>query len=337
MLRNFYLSVSGNRAYASIDGASGAIGTDAHFSLTGGAWNLNGVTPDQTSAAGSLYGTDGTSMGGIWSMYSSTYKTGAVGNFGGTSAEKGHFAGMLENCSYAYVDTYLTASTQDFHSSSAEATNGSANTTVINGTTSPKNMVSLKTSAGTWSGTNQVTFTQLDANEYMSWGNWTQTSAMGISGTNYYFNNKGAYVWGSPTTDSEMASLKQNAMTGTYTGPAWGTYFVGGGSGTNMTGSFSGTVNFASPAVTNFNVSVSGGGNSVVISGALGSFSGGTSTFTIDSANSGTWTINGNTATTKGATGTVYGNGTDKGKYVGGVWKAGYSTNQAVGGFQGSK
>jgi hypothetical protein len=228
-----------------------------------------------------------------------------------------------------------TSAAQNFNSANAIAENSSYSTT-INGTGTPKNMTEL--TVNTWTGSKPVSFAQLGANEYMEWGTWTQTNAMSTTtGMDYYFNNKGAYVWGSPTTVDEMTTLKQNAITGNYSGPAWGTYFVGGGSGTNMTGNFSGTVNFASPAITNFNVSVNGGGNSVVISGASGSFNGGTSTFTIDSANTGTWTINQTVADTKGASGTVYGNGTDKGKYVGGVWKAGVGGSQAVGGFQGSK
>ena len=155
----------------------------------------------------------------------------------------------------------------------------------------------------------------------------------------YDFRNQGAYVWGSATTDSEMATLKSNMITANYSGSAWGTYFVGNSAGTAMTGTFSGAVNFATPEVTGFNVNVSGGGKSVAITGAMGAFStatGQTSTFTI-TPSSGNWKINGAPATDNGATGTVYGNGADKGKYVGGVWKTGFSMDHAVGGFQGSK
>jgi hypothetical protein len=82
-LRHFSLSLSGNGASASISDASGTIGSDAHFSLTGGTWNLNGVTPDQYSAAGSIYGSTGANLGGVMAMYSSTANTGAVGSFVG--------------------------------------------------------------------------------------------------------------------------------------------------------------------------------------------------------------------------------------------------------------
>jgi hypothetical protein len=167
---------------------------------------------------------------------------------------------------------------------------------------------------------------------------------IGVHAENYY-NNSGAYVWGSPTTDSEMATLKSNAITGNYSGTAWGNVMSTGSSSpsplatTALTGTFSGTVNFASQSVTNFNVNVSGDGSkSVVISNASGSFSGGTSTFTIN-PDTGTWQVNGQSTATNysGATGTVYGNDANKGQYIGGVWKTGNSSYKATGGFQGSK
>jgi hypothetical protein len=342
-LSNFSLDVSGNGASAYIHYASGTIGSDAAFSITGGTWNLNGVTPDYTTAKGSLYGSQGANMGGVWGMYSSTTNTAAGGIFGGTNVQKGHFGGMLQKSDNSYVDTYLTTTMQNFKSNDAYALNSSSYSAQMDGTGATKKMVELGTSSGQWQAAAgaglPVSFAQVGANEYMEWGTWTQSSAMDISGTNYYFKNEGAYVWGSPTTDSEMATLKSNAIQGTYSGPAWGTYFVGNSAGTKLDGTFNGTVNFASSAVTGFNVDVSGGGNNVKITNATGSFSSATgqqSTFTIDSG-SGTWNINNTTASTKGASGTVYGNGTDKGKYIGGVWQAGYSTDKAVGGFQGKK
>ncbi|MFA5183790.1 MAG: FecR family protein [Syntrophales bacterium] len=345
-LSNFSLDVSGNGASAYIHNASGTIGSDAAFSITGGTWNLNGVTPDYTTAKGSLYGSYGTSMGGVWGMYSSTTNTAAGGIFAGTNAQKGHYAGMLEYVSggqHYYSDTYMTTtSAQDFNSATAQASNSSYSTT-INGTGTPKNMTAL--TVNTWTGSKPVSFAQLGANEYMEWGTWTQTNAMSTTtGMDYYFNNKGAYVWGSPTTVDEMTTLKQNAITGNYSGPAWGTLFAAGGTGTSLTGNFNGTVNFSSQTITNFKIDVSptGAGTqtpTVYISGASGNFSNGTSTFTINTSQGETWQIKGNTSdpAKSGASGTVYGNGPDKGKYIGGVWKAGDGVDRAVGGFQGSK
>ena len=345
-LSNFNLDVSGNGASAYIHNGYGSIASDATFYLSSGTWNLNGITPDQTTAKGSLYGSDGAGMGGVWGMYSTAYNTSATGIFAGTNQQKGHYAGMLEYVSegqHYYSGTYMTTSAQDFSSASAKALKSSSSDyTNINGTSSPKNMTALMVSGSTWAGSKPVTFSRLDANEYMEWGTWTQTTAMNISGCDYFFNDKGAYVWGSPTTADEMATLKSNAITGNYSGPAWGTLFAAGGNGTSLTGNFNGSVNFASQTITNFKIDVSptGAGTAtptVYISGASGSFSNGTSTFAITTGQGETWNIKGSPATTKGASGTVYGNGTDKGKYVGGVWQAGYLNDKAVGGFQGKK
>jgi hypothetical protein len=80
-LSGFYLSVSGANASASITNATGTIGNDAHFQLTGGDWKLNGVTPANTNAGGSLYGPSGSYIGGPWGM--STDKAAAAGIYKG--------------------------------------------------------------------------------------------------------------------------------------------------------------------------------------------------------------------------------------------------------------
>ena len=355
-LSNFNLDVSGNGASAYIHNASGTIGSDAHFALTGGTWNLNGVTPDQTSAAGSIYGSTGANMGGVWAMYSSTYKTGAVGLFQGgnttvpTKQQKGYLGGMLEKTGSTFVNTYMTASLQDFSQTGAKAYDDAGSYyTEINGTSSPKSIVKVQVSGDEWQGTQGITFTQPQgrggSNAYMEWGVWTQVNAMSTSNDTYYFKNEGAYVWGTPTTDAEMNDLRKTpGGQGVYSGPAWGTYWVGNSAGTALTGNFNGTVDFTSNRVSNFKIDVSptGAGTqtpTVYISGASGNFSttaGEKSSFTIDRT-TGSWQINGNTAgtsDTKGASGTVYGN---TGQYVGGVWKVGKASDQAVGGFQGSK
>jgi hypothetical protein len=247
---------------------------------------------------------------------------------------------------------------QDFNQAGVTATNNNGLVTVGDTSGSTKTMTKLEAKdssypVGTWTGNQTVTYTKLGSNDYMEWGTWTQPVTMVTNdghNSTYEYANQGAYVWGSPTTDSEMATLKSNAVVGNYSGTAWGTYLNAGsygslspGSGTSVTGTFSGTVNFASQSVSNFYVDVSGGGKSFKISGASGSFSGGTSNFTINS-NTGTWTFDGTCTATpslSGANGTVYGNDANKGNYIGGVYKAANGTSssskQIVGGFQGSK
>jgi hypothetical protein len=337
---NFNLSVSGSGASASISNASGTIGSDTHFALSGGTWLLNGVTPDQTSAAGSLYGSSADYIGGPWGMYNSSTNTGAAGIYAGSKvtgpvAQSGYYVGMVENCSFQYVDTYITESRQDFTTSDVYAMNLAGGWSVsINGTSTPKNMALLSVSPSAhWTGSEPVSFTKISSNAYMEWGTWTQPTNMLINGTNYSFKNKGAYVWGDVTTDAQMATLKSNTTTGVYSGTAWGTMFGGNGAGTDMTGSFSAVVNFASPAVTNFNLSVANGSNAVAITNASGSFTGSTSHFTI-SPSSGNWTINSTSATDKAAYGSVYGT---NGNAIGGPWTVGGAGVHAVGGYQGVK
>lgn len=79
---NFNLSVSGATYGASISGASGTLSTtgDNHINLTytSEAWQL-GPTASPVSATygdvkGSVYGTNGEAVGGVWKMgYTTTY------------------------------------------------------------------------------------------------------------------------------------------------------------------------------------------------------------------------------------------------------------------------
>ncbi|MDQ5984959.1 MAG: hypothetical protein CSYNP_00657 [Syntrophus sp. SKADARSKE-3] len=338
---NFNMSVSGAAATASISNAGGSIGSDAHFNLSGGTWLLNGATPDQTSASGSLYGSTASSIGGAWGMYNSTANTGADGIYHGTQvtgpvAQKGYFASMLQNSAGGYVDTYITSNQQDLATNGAYAMNVSQTSSFsMDGTSTPKKMTEMMVAqtGGTWTGSQPMQFTKMDSNAYMEWGTWTQPNAMTAGGVNYSFSRAGAYVWGDPTTDAQMASLKNSSTTGTYSGTSWGTYFTGGTSGVAMTGTFSANVNFASPAVSTLNVNMSGGGNSASISNAAGSFTGATSNFTI-SPTSGTWTINSSAATSKAGFGSIYGSA---GNAMGGVFSAGTSSECITGGFQGRK
>jgi hypothetical protein len=159
----------------------------------------------------------------------------------------------------------------------------------------------------------------LGHNPFMEWGYWLQTQPMpGSSTAEYTFDNRGYYVFGDYTYDSRMSDLASNNVSGTYSGGACGTYWTDSG-GANMSGNFSAHVNFASGSISNFHVGVSGGGHSVAIDGATGSFFGGSSQFWVD-ASTGTWKIDAydGEAGKKEAYGSVYG---PDGQAIGGVWK----------------
>ena len=359
-LENFNLRVENTPTgkYASILEASGSVASDASFIIDTGTWSLNGSTPTYKSATGSFYGNS--ELGGIWAMRTST--EGAVGNFQGYSSfpagttlgsQKGHFVGTMDKNAegtYTYVDTYMTTALQDFTTSpNPKAYNSNSTYSIeIEGKLGwPKNMTAASAASLTaWTGSLPVSFNRLGykaldtAGEYVEWGYWTQTQAMTNSSWPHYVNTQGAFVWGTEATDGNMTTLKASLGSATYSGNAWGTMYKGGTSGTTMSGSFNSTVNFASSVVTNFNVSVSNSTDSVSIVNSQGAFlagTGQTSTFAIDPTK-GTWTINGNTASSalSGATGTVYG---ASGRSVGGVWKVGDSVNSkyATGGFVGSR
>ncbi len=139
--------------------------------------------------------------------------------------------------------------------------------------------------------------------------------------------NKGYYIAGDPTPDAAVVGVS-----GTYSGPAYGTYFDTAGSepqGIDMTGAFS--CNVSSNSISNFAMSVSGGGKSASITGASGTFSG--SEFDVTG---GTWDINGASPPAyKDAHGSLYGS---NGEFIGGAWGMKESSSSGAQGiFQGSK
>jgi hypothetical protein len=185
-----------------------------------------------------------------------------------------------------------------------------------------------------------VSSTELGYNAYTEWGYWSQPQKMTYSGDipiNYTFVDKGYYIMGDLTTDAQIAALRTSGVVGNYTGNAYGTHFYNG-STTEMTGTFRTTINFATSAVSDFNVNVSGGGQSASITGAIGTLSGTTGNFSISG---GTFAISagGMTPPLAGtAVGAVYGN---NGQAVGGVWgiksqDGGYPYH-ATGVFQGTR
>ena len=158
--------------------------------------------------------------------------------------------------------------------------------------------------------------------EFMDWGYWTVPQIMtSPSGDQYAVDNRGYYVEGDSTHDDEMAALAANNVTGSYTGTAHGTYWTDSG-GADMSGSFKARVDFAKKEISDFGLSVSGGGHSATITEAGGKFhSNNSSEFFIDPNTPGSvWQIDGKDAlsTKKEAYGSVYG---ESGQKMGGVWK----------------
>ena len=168
-----------------------------------------------------------------------------------------------------------------------------------------------------------ITRVELGYNAYTEWGYWTQPTLMpyGIL-SNYYFDTRNYYVWGDRTSDADMSSLAAQNISGTYSGTAYATYTKSDliSVTANMSGTFSSSVNFGAGTLSNFNIDVAGGGHSAVISGASGTFSGGTSLFNINTGIPSSWKVD-NVAVTvpadKSASGSVYGNSAQA---IGGQW-----------------
>jgi len=248
----------------------------------------------------------------------------------------GYFTGMLSTSSdlggiWIYNSTFASSAVQNFDSSDARAIDDT-NYVRVDGTGGSRQVVDLFVGENATGLPQPMQSTELGYNAYMEWGSWTQPNIMTIGSMEYRFDNKGYYVWGDTTTDGQMAALASANLTATYSGSAYGTFWTAGG-GADMTGAFSTAVNFGTGTLSNFGFSVAGGGNSASLSGATGAFTGGTSQFNI---NGGTWTINGDTAGTYTANGSVYG---AQAQAIGGVWSGSdqLNTQRASGIFQGTR
>ncbi|MBW1677642.1 MAG: FecR domain-containing protein [Deltaproteobacteria bacterium] len=255
----------------------------------------------------------------------------------------GYFTGMLTMDDYgtkSFKHLYLSDSLQDFDSDSIEGRDllaGGLNL-VADGSQDyddPRISSIDVDTPYTITGSFPIVHGELGHNAYIEWGYWTQPIAMSDDTNNYYFDNRGYYIFGDHTTDARMCDLALNNVSGTYSGAAHGTYWTAGG-GANMLGDFRANVNFASASISNFKVDVSGGGHSVLIDGASGGFSG--SQFQI-MPSTGTWKIDGTKTTIddyKEARGSVYG---PNGEAIGGVWKLDKDdeSGHATGMFQGTR
>ncbi len=343
-ISDFALSVSYSEMYyASISGAGGTIGTDGHFSITGGTWNLNGTTnPAYQMAYGSLYGSSASYMGGAWGM--ATASAGATGIFEGSKQHYGYFVGMLSyDCDGPCFKNFsITKTIKDFQSSTMSGDDPftTGHSVTADGSSDYLNptIKTLAVTGDSWSGSKTVTHTGIGSNDYMEWGSWTQPVAMAGTSSSYYYDNKGYYVHGTNTTDAQMNALKAASVTGQYTGNAYGTYWTSSG-GIDMTGTFGAHVDFAPAPETNpitaFAMSVSGGGKTAYISGAEGSFTGSSSQFTITGGTAKIGPTGSEVTATHKTYGSVYG---PNGEAIGGVWAiCDGSTKHAAGTFQGTK
>ena len=314
-ISNFALSVSGSGAEASISGASGSIGSDGHFQVSGGTWNLNGTTPDQTKAFGSIYGSEADGLGGAWGMYNSTANTGAGGIYASTktyATPYGFITGMMtmdSSGSLYFEDVLMSQTIQSMASPSHTITGtyNSSNFAWIDGQMADKKMVKVSTPYdGEWTGSAVINKVLLGSLPYLDYGTWNQPVAMTLpSSAAIFIYNNGYYVRGLNTTNSQMAALNSSPVAAVYSGQAWGTAFTyDSTTGIPMdssvgTGTFNATVNFGpSPSVTNINIAVSNTAQNknVNISGATGTFTSGASQFTF--SNTGTWNMNGSTLPT---------------------------------------
>jgi hypothetical protein len=250
------------------------------------------------------------------------------------STRGGYFVGMLSLASSYYV-TLISETSQDFDSSNARATAAPSPYFVrVDGTGgSVKQVAELNFNGSVATGLPQpAQRTELGYNAYMEWGSWTQPNPMTILTYNYFFNNKGYYVWGDMTTNDQMSALAAANPVATYSGTAYGTVWSSGGGIDKAPGSFSMAVNFNTRDINNFQVWV-GGVNNTGMSGGTGTITG--SSFAVTALGNGC--VNGtcNTGGSGAANGAFYG---PNAEYAGGVWKV---TNglggYANGMFQGSK
>jgi hypothetical protein len=254
---------------------------------------------------------------------------------------EGFLSVMLAN---TYIDSFdsrmISTTAQDFNSSSFQSSNpfgGSASITA-NGSSGSFNptITDVKETGGTsmTSGVPvTVSPTELGYNAYVEWGYWTQPQPMSNGLYTYAFIDRGYYVQGDVTTNAQMAALKASGVVGTYTGKAYGTYSDSNGVGYYMpNGTFSATVNFSTPSISNFNFSVTDGTHTASVTGATGSFSGSTGQFNVTTG--GTVLLTGSATPIQKSYGAIYGS---NGQAIGGVWgiKDPSNSANAVGVFQG--
>jgi len=247
---------------------------------------------------------------------------------------------------YSYASINRSLSRQDFGGETVSAYSGSDYITATGqsawggGTPYVKEISRLGSSSSDLGISQPIVVGQLGSNSYLTWGWWNSPGTVTIDGLGdfaiYHPDNvrQGYYIFGPNPADI-------GALSGTYTyiGDAYGSFYLSDSSAA-MTGTFGCTLNFDSPSVTNFGLSVSGGGYSASILNASGALSTGNNHINLDyNTSGGTWQFVGPTggpvsATYGDAKGSVYG---ANGEAVGGVWKMGTINYNATGIYQGTK
>ena len=275
--------------------------------------------------------------------------TGTLSTGGGDrpTTHYGYYIGMVtkdDAGSRSYADDVVTDSRQNFDSSNIMVGDNADTYHILDGSQdyNDPTITAVKISGKTVISGLPVTVEhgEYGYNTYMEWGYWLLNDLISDGQYNYYVDNKGWYVLGDVTTNTQMDYLAAKNISGTYTGNGYGTYWIGPGGYWNkviMNGTFSSDVSFSSRTISNFDLSVSGDGHTASISNASGSFSGSSSHFALD-GNSGQWKIDGISADAdgKGGYGSVYG---PNGEAIGGVWGMhnDASNKHAVGAFKGNK
>lgn len=239
----------------------------------------------------------------------------------------GYFIGQLSfyfSTSWNFSGVYANSDIQDFSSSAVTATSGSAYVTI---NWPAKTMTTY--SDGTYFGvpTGQtIQTTELGHDAYTEWGTWTQPVIFTTMGTQNRFDTTGYYIWG------DYTKTMPSSISGTYRGNSYATMISDPGTvSQSMTGTFQMDVAFTggSGAISNFQISTTGGGKSASITNGNGTITG--SAFTI---NSGTVSINGTAGTLTATQGSFYG---ASAQAVGGTWSAYSAPNYVNGIFQGKK
>ena len=251
----------------------------------------------------------------------------------------GYFSGILtrQNGGPFVEDVFVSSSRQDFPAGTVQAdglveTNSFIKAQGEFGADPFLKQASLFAigDSGDLGTNNPISVTVLGYNRYQEWGHWTMTTAFTAGGNTYVFDNKGYFIHGETTCDAAVAGFSGSVS---YGGEAAGTYWTATG-GTDMTGTFSTDVNFDTGSITDFDMSVSGGGKSASITGASGSFA--SSHFNIVTG-TGTWSLTGGVppVARRRAVGSLYG---PNGEFIGGAWGMKVDEDDAAAGiFQGKK
>jgi len=169
----------------------------------------------------------------------------------------------------------------------------------------------------------------------LEWGYWTAPQTFIINGWVHDIHNKGYYIFGNLTPDTAVSGIS-----GTYTGPAYGTFWTPTGPGIDMFGSFQCNVNGPSNQITDFQMIVI---NQTTYHSAIIDIPGVSGTFnssSFDLNTGGDWQLFVPPDTLidadyKGAHGALYG---PNGENIGGAWGMKTNTGEGASGiFLGTK